>query len=120
MERVIAPQSIKTGIWRCLKAGVNPEFPEQGTPQGGVVSPLLANVALDGIEDIHSSIRIADATVDVILKPKDDVDKILKDRQEFLAARGLKVSEKKTKLLLATDGFDFRWMALQSAIQRKV
>ena len=120
MERVIAPQSIKTGIWRCLKAGVNPEFPEQGTPQGGVVSPLLANVALDGIEDIHSSIRYADATVDVILKPKDDVDKILKDRQEFLAARGLKVSEKKTKLLLATDGFDFRWMALQSAIQRKV
>ena len=84
------------------------------------MSPLLANVALDGIEDIHSSIRYADATVDVILKPKDDVDKILKDRQEFLAARGLKVSEKKTKLLLATDGFDFRWMALQSAIQRKV
>ena len=119
MERVIAPQSIKTGIWRCLKAGVNPEFPEQGTPQGGVVSPLLANVALDGIEDIHSSIRYADDMV-VILKPKDDVDKILKDRQEFLAARGLKVSEKKTKLLLATDGFDFRWMALQSAIQRKV
>jgi retron-type reverse transcriptase len=25
-----------------LKAGVNPEFPDQGTPQGGVVSPLLA------------------------------------------------------------------------------
>ena len=45
MERIIAPQTIKTGIWRCLKAGVNPEFPEQGTPQGGVESPLLANVA---------------------------------------------------------------------------
>merc|ERR1712054_409261 len=106
MERVIAPQTIKTGIWRCLKAGVNPEFPEQGTPQGGVVSPLLANVALDGIEDIHYSIRYADDTV-VILKPKDDADKILKDIQEFLAARGLKVSEKKTKLVRATEGFDF-------------
>ena len=106
MERVIAPQTIKTGIWRCLKAGVNPEFPEQGTPQGGVVSPLLANVALDGIEDIHYSIRYADDMV-VILKPKDDADKILKDIQEFLAARGLKVSEKKTKLVRATKGFDF-------------
>ncbi len=106
MERVIAPQSIKTGIWRCLKAGVNPEFPEQGTPQGGVVSPLLANVALDGIEDIHYSIRYADDMV-VILKPTDDADKILKDIQEFLAIRGLKVSERKTKLVKATDGFDF-------------
>ena len=52
MERLIAPLGIKTGIFRCLKAGVNPELPEQGTPQGGVVSPLLANIALNGIEDI--------------------------------------------------------------------
>ncbi|WP_366514253.1 reverse transcriptase N-terminal domain-containing protein [Moorena sp. SIO3I6] len=40
MIRLIAPQGLKLGIFRCLKAGVNPEFPEQGTPQGGVVSPL--------------------------------------------------------------------------------
>ena len=45
LDRLIAPQSIKKGIFRCLKAGVNPEFPEQGTVQGGVVSPLLANIA---------------------------------------------------------------------------
>ncbi len=43
MERLIAPRGIKLGIFRCLKTGVNPEFPKQGTPQGGVVSPLLAN-----------------------------------------------------------------------------
>lgn len=36
MKRVIAPQSIKQGLWSCLKIGVNPEFPELGTPQGGV------------------------------------------------------------------------------------
>jgi hypothetical protein len=41
MDRLIAPKGIKTGIFRCLKTGVNPGFPEQGTPQGGVVSPLL-------------------------------------------------------------------------------
>ena len=45
MDRLIAPLGIKTGIFRCLKSGVNPGFPEQGTPQGGVVSPLLANIA---------------------------------------------------------------------------
>ena len=36
MERLIAPMGIKTGIFRCLKAGVNPEYPDVGTPQGGV------------------------------------------------------------------------------------
>jgi RNA-directed DNA polymerase len=36
LDRIIAPQTIKSGIYRCLKAGINPEFPEQGTPQGGV------------------------------------------------------------------------------------
>ena len=53
MDRLIAPLGIKTGIFRCLKSGVNPGFPEQGTPQGGVISPLLANIALNGIESIH-------------------------------------------------------------------
>jgi retron-type reverse transcriptase len=53
MDELIAPKGLKLGIFRCLKAGVNPEFPEQGTPQGGVVSPLLANIALNGIESIH-------------------------------------------------------------------
>ena len=55
MEELIAPKGLKLGIFRCLKAGVNPEFPEQGTSQGGVVSPLLANIALNGIESIHQS-----------------------------------------------------------------
>jgi RNA-directed DNA polymerase len=36
MDNLIAPKGLKIGIFRCLKAGINPEFPEQGTPQGGV------------------------------------------------------------------------------------
>jgi retron-type reverse transcriptase len=97
MERLIAPLGIKTGIFPCLKAGVNPEFPEQGTPQGGVISPLLANIALNGIEEIHQSVRYADDMV-ILLKPKDDAMAILDKVSEFLAERGMKVSEKKTKL----------------------
>jgi RNA-directed DNA polymerase len=106
MERLIAPQGIKLGIFRCLKAGVNLEFPEQGTPQGGVVSPLLANIALNGIEDIHQSVRYADDMV-IILKPKDNAEAILSKISQFLAERGMKVSEKKTKITASTDGFDF-------------
>lgn len=58
MSEVIAPLSIKTGLWRCLKAGISPKFPGQGTPQGGVISPLLANIALNGIEGIQQECKV--------------------------------------------------------------
>jgi len=116
MEKLIAPKGAKLGIFWCLKAGTNPEFPEQGTPQGGVVSPLLANIALNGIESIHRykcdghlvepSIRYADDMV-FILRPQDNAIEILERISQFLADRGMKVSEKKTKVTATTDGFDF-------------
>jgi RNA-directed DNA polymerase len=127
MDNLIAPSGLKLGIFRCLKAGINIGFPDQGTPQGGVVSPLLANIALNGIESIHryhkckgrrittktilsdiieSSIRYADDMV-IVLRPEDDAIKILEQISEFLAARGMKVSEKKTKITATTDGFTF-------------
>jgi RNA-directed DNA polymerase len=106
MDSLIAPTSLKIGIFRCLKAGINVEFPEQGTPQGGVVSPLLANIALNGIEDIHNSIRYADDMV-FILKPEDDANQVLDQVKEFLAGRGMEISESKTKVTATTDGFNF-------------
>jgi group II intron reverse transcriptase/maturase len=120
MGNLIAPKGIKSGIFLCLKAGINPDFPEQGTPQGGVISPLLANIALNGIESIHHhqvegakkgtlaypSIRYADDMV-IILKPEDDATEILEKIDKFLANKGMKLSEKKTKLTATTDGFDF-------------
>ncbi|NEP35877.1 MULTISPECIES: reverse transcriptase domain-containing protein [unclassified Moorena] len=106
MDRLIAPTSLKTGIFRCLKAGINPEFPEQGTPQGGVVSPLLANIALNGIEDTHPSVRYADDMV-IFLKPKDDAEKVLNKIKTFLAERGMEINEEKTKVTKTTDSFDF-------------
>ena len=106
MSKVIAPQTIKTGLWKCLKAGINPDFPNQGTPQGGVISPLLANIALDGIEDIHQSVRYAD-DMGFILKTNEDATQVLTWVEEFLALRGLNVKASKTKLVTSTDGFDF-------------
>ncbi|WP_367267613.1 reverse transcriptase domain-containing protein [Okeania sp. SIO2C9] len=106
MSKVIAPQQIKTGLWKYLKAGVSPEFPNQETPQGGAVSPLLANIALNGIEDIYPSVRYADNMV-FFLKPKDSAEEILKKVQQFLTERGMNVSAKKTKITRSTAGFDF-------------
>ena len=125
MDNLIAPAGLKLGIFRCLKAGTNVGFPtgrvtrpvDQGTPQGGVVSPLLANIALNGIESLHKSkdtqgriiepsIRYADDML-IFLKPNEDAEAILNRISEFLAERGMKVSERKTKVTATTDGFDF-------------
>ncbi|NMF67040.1 RNA-dependent DNA polymerase (plasmid) [Brasilonema octagenarum UFV-E1] len=126
MDNLIAPKGMKIGIFRCLKAGIHPNFPEQGTPQGGVVSPLLANIALNGIESVHRyhnqgskitdrtspnkiiepTVRYADDMV-IFLKPKDNAKEILEKISQFLAERGMKISEKKTKITASTDGFDF-------------
>ncbi|MBW4639059.1 MAG: HNH endonuclease [Gloeocapsa sp. UFS-A4-WI-NPMV-4B04] len=43
----------------------------------------------------------------IILRPQDDAEKILKRISQFLVERGLKVSEKKTRLTATTNGFDF-------------
>ncbi len=43
----------------------------------------------------------------IILRPEDDANEILGKISQFLASRGMKVSEKKTKITAATNGFDF-------------
>ncbi|MDV3001313.1 MAG: hypothetical protein N5P05_003603 [Chroococcopsis gigantea SAG 12.99] len=119
MDELIAPKGLKLGIFRCLKAGTNVGFPDQGTPQGGVVSPLLANIALNGIESIYQykklngakvylepTIRYADDMV-IILQPDAKAEEILEKISEFLVKRGMNISEKKTKISATTDGFNF-------------
>ena len=71
-----------------------------------MVSPLLANIALNGIEDIHPSVRYADDMV-IFLKPGDKAERVLEEISSFLSARGMKVSERKTKVTATTDGFNF-------------
>ena len=118
MNRVMAPCELKQGLWRTLKSGVSPEFPDQGTPQGGVISPSLANIALDGIEDsggsirrhsntLHNAgIRYADDMI-FICQPEADPKEILSRIKSFLSKLGCKVSKSKTRIVASTDGFDF-------------
>ncbi len=106
---------------RLIKAGVRGEYPSsiKGTPQGGVISPLLANIALDGFENLGldqwkkqrakpliRGIRYADDAV-FICKPGADTKRLREDIDKFLKSRGLRINETKTKVSKATDGFDF-------------
>lgn len=106
LNELIAPKFIKNSLSKCLKSGTSIYYPEQGTPQGGVISPLLANIALNGIEDIHPSVRYADDMI-FFLKPNDDESLILAKIDSFLANRGMNISKKKTKITTTTSGFDF-------------
>jgi RNA-directed DNA polymerase len=112
-----------------LKAGVVEKemlIPtEEGTPQGGVVSPVLLNIALHGLEDA-AGVRYrklgneAAQTVEgcpVLVRYADDLLAICHSRQqaeqvraqlaEWLEPRGLAFNEDKTRIVHLSEGVDF-------------
>ncbi len=99
---------------------------EEGTPQGGIISPVLANLALDGLERrlreryprrgkgsengrkarVHL-IRYADDFI-ITGRSKELLEDEVKPLVEsFLRERGLELSAEKTKITHIEDGFDF-------------
>jgi RNA-directed DNA polymerase len=123
MQSIQLPKAAKQGIFRAIKAGVKGEFPisNSGTPQGGVISPLLANIVLHGLENVGHALRYkakgkqtdtikgfryADDVV-FLLIPEDNADTLREHIDNFLETRGLKAKEAKTKVVHSTDGFDF-------------
>ncbi|MBK9468984.1 MAG: group II intron reverse transcriptase/maturase [Pseudomonadales bacterium] len=97
------------------------EATEEGTPQGGVISPTLANLALDGLESQlkkHLGIkRSARLKVNVVRYADDfvitaDSPEILEKEvrpwvEQFLALRGLGLAKEKTRIVSIDHGFDF-------------
>lgn len=91
---------------------------DEGTPQGGIISATLCNMALDGLEAVvHQAvprtgscvnfIRYAD---DFIITAKNETlltDYILPAVNAFTAQRGLSLSEEKTHITTIDQGFDF-------------
>ncbi len=118
LSLIILPNSAKQVVYSALKAGVLKERIKtlEGTPQGGVISPLLCNIALNGIEDLHNEfrgsetrqrgIRYADDMI-FFLKPGDDPVLLRSKLDSFLSERGLKIKESKTQLVHSIEGFDF-------------
>jgi RNA-directed DNA polymerase len=82
----------------------------RGVQQGGVISPLIANVALDGLEKLLTGkagyIRYADDLV-VTAKSKEQIEAIIPLVENFLAERGLKLNMEKTRIVHVKDGFNF-------------
>ncbi len=93
------------------KKGYSPT--ERGTPQGGVISPILANIGLHGLEEYITKcnpkvgvIRYADDFV-VTAKDKESLERLKIQINQWLSGRGLEISEEKTRIVHIKDGFDF-------------
>lgn len=87
--------------------------PETGTPQGAVMSPLLANVYLHPVDTAmrqagYTLIRYADDMV-VMCRTREEANDALRKLKELLEARGLQLHPDKTRLahLMVRPGFQF-------------
>ncbi len=113
---------LKAGVFEAGK-GLAPTV--EGTPQGGVISPCLLNVALHGLEEaagVHYrtsgaqagetkigspvAVRYADDMV-VLCHTQEQAVQVKARLAEWLAPRGLAFNEEKTKIVHLSEGFDF-------------
>jgi RNA-directed DNA polymerase len=111
----------KTVLKQWLKAGFMEEKAVkdtiEGTPQGGIASPTLANITLDGLERVVNElsepgnnihfVRYADDFICTAKTQEILQDKVLPIIIKFLRERGLELSIEKTKITHINDGFDF-------------
>jgi RNA-directed DNA polymerase len=124
MDKMVLQQWLKAGYIE--KKHLFPT--EQGTPQGGIISPTLANLTLDGLEtaidnafgitirpdgcrknNIHKIhlIRYADDFIVTASNPEILLNTVKPLIEQFLTDRGLQLSQEKTKITCVTKGFDF-------------
>ncbi len=106
----------------------------RGTPQGGVASPLLANIALDGLEALlathrkvkeytytptngnqriyrkasnrYGFIRYADDLL-VTAQSKEDIEALIPTLETWFAERGLELNQEKTTVAHVSEGINF-------------
>lgn len=105
-----------------------------GTPQGGIISPLLANIALHGMEDAlnvkyykngsrNGRVYYTNASKYVVTKYADDFVVLCETKEDaedvyellapYLKDRGLELAQDKTKITHINDGFDFLGMNIR-------
>jgi len=118
LDRIILKKWLKSGYFEGKTL-----FPtSSGTPQGGIISPVLSNLALDGLqrelECLFKTVREARKEKVNFIRYADDfiitassqeflAQKVKPLLKEYLKQRGLELSETKTLITHVKDGFDF-------------
>ncbi len=142
VRRRIGDKRVLSLVKAFLRAGVLTEEGSTretitGTPQGGILSPLLANIALSVLDEHFSAkwealgpewtrikhrraggpvmriIRYADDFVVMIHGTRDDAEALWDEVGSVLAPMGLRLSEEKTRVCHIDEGFDFLGWRIQ-------
>ena len=83
---------------------------ESGTPQGGIVSPVMLNIALNGLQQKlgpkYGYVRYADDLV-CTARTREQIEAIVPIIQDWLSERGLALHPEKTRIVHVDDGFNF-------------
>nr|YP_010338800.1 putative reverse transcriptase/maturase [Glaucosphaera vacuolata]UNJ18750.1 putative reverse transcriptase/maturase [Glaucosphaera vacuolata] len=121
MSLIHVPKIIKNIIKLVLKAGTLKErqhfLEAEAISQSGLLSPLLCNIALHGIEDLWNEPELHKKTLQrgiryvddmlFFIKPKENTEILRRKIDQFLTDRGLSIKEAEFKIVKAIDGFDF-------------
>ena len=109
-----------------LQQGIRNELsfwtPEEGTPQGAVISPLLANLYLNPLDHLVAEagfpmVRYADDFV-ILCRTSEEAVQILETVKAWVASNGLTLHPTKTKIVdVRTDSFDFLGYHFYGAIR---
>jgi RNA-directed DNA polymerase len=131
LAKRIADRRVLRLIRRYLNAGVLANGVvierQEGTPQGGPLSPLLANVLLDEVDKElerrgHAFVRYAD-DLNVYVRTQRSGERVMNSLRKLVAKLKLRVNETKSKVRRATAskflGFSF-WVAKGRVIRRRV
>jgi RNA-directed DNA polymerase len=103
---------VRSFLEQSVLEGAREWTPEEGTPQGAVISPLLSNIYLDPLdhhmaERGYEMVRYADDFV-VLCRSRQDAVAALAEVQQWTATAGLKLHPSKTRVVNAwKEGFEF-------------
>lgn len=147
LRRRVGDKKVLALVKAFLKAGLLNELSvyqdtTTGTPQGGILSPLLANVALAALDDhfrdrwaatgtqsqrrraqqrgaaTYRLIRYADDFVVMVNGRRDQAEGLYRDVEVILAPLGLRLATDKTKVTTLDEGFDFLGFHIQRHQQK--
>jgi RNA-directed DNA polymerase len=102
--------------------GLESWTPEQGTPQGAVISPLLANIYLNPLDHLmagagYSMVRYADDFV-ILCRTREDAERALEVVKQWVVENDLTLHPTKTRIVDArTEAFDFLGYRFRGALR---
>jgi group II intron reverse transcriptase/maturase len=127
LRKRIADGSILGLVRQFLQSGVMVgdrfEEVEEGSPQGGIISPFLANVYLDAFDQEmkkrgHRIVRYADDIL-ILTRSKSAAENVLKQASRFLEEElKLTVNQQKTEVVHSSDGVKFLGVEIGTAYTR--